>query len=174
MPGRLSPAPDRIEPLEHEQISHFWHEAEAAVRALDGPPLGADTAVDTFACTLAARAGERLSRADVAAWIEAQGADYAARGALTRRDLARSQGAAGAALAAAWDEIASLTAERDELERKVAALGGAQVLAAELAAELERDEWIRARLRRAKATPPARALIKARKVLAGRVRARRR
>jgi len=171
-PGRLPPPPDRREPLEHDQISHYWHQAETAVLALDGPPLGPDTPVDALACVLATRAGARLVRGDVEAWLELQGADHARRGATTRRQVARSHGAAGAALIAAWDQIASLRAERDELEGKVAELGGARVLADELAAELERDEWIRARLRKAKATPPARALIKLRKVLVDRARAR--
>jgi len=62
-------------------------------------------------------------------------------------------------LAKTYDEIARLRAERDLLEARVDELAGARVLADELAAELERDEWIRARLRRLKATRPVRGLI---------------
>ena len=62
-------------------------------------------------------------------------------------------------LAETYDEIARLRAERDRLEARVDELAGARVLADQLAAELERDEWIRARLRRLKATRPVRGLI---------------
>jgi hypothetical protein len=62
-------------------------------------------------------------------------------------------------LAETYDEIARLRAERDLLEARVDELAGARVLADQLAAELERDEWIRARLRRLKATRPVRGLI---------------
>ncbi|MEO5842594.1 MAG: hypothetical protein ABIQ73_25645 [Acidimicrobiales bacterium] len=62
-------------------------------------------------------------------------------------------------LTAAFDEIARLRAERDALEVRVDELAGARVFADQLAAELERDEWIRARLRRLKDTRPVRGLI---------------
>jgi hypothetical protein len=68
-------------------------------------------------------------------------------------------------LAAAYDEIARLRAERDTLEARVDELAGARVLADQLAAELERDEWIRARLRRLKATRPVRGLFYVRRRL---------
>jgi hypothetical protein len=71
-------------------------------------------------------------------------------------------------LAAARDEIVRLRAERDALETRVDELAGARVLADALAAELERDEWIRARLRHLKQTRGARALIYARRRLLSR------
>ena len=71
-------------------------------------------------------------------------------------------------LSAAYDEIALLRAERNTLEARVDELAGARVLADELAAELERDEWIRARLRRLKATRPVRGLLYARRRLRSR------
>jgi hypothetical protein len=73
-------------------------------------------------------------------------------------------------LVAAQDEIVRLRAKRDALEKKVDELAGARVLADELAAELERDEWIRARLRRLKATRPVRALIHARRKVQSRTK----
>ncbi|HUP74417.1 MAG TPA: hypothetical protein VM282_15345 [Acidimicrobiales bacterium] len=71
-------------------------------------------------------------------------------------------------LSAAYDEIARLRTERDVLEARVDELAGARVLADKLAAELERDEWIRARLRRLKATRPVRGLLYARRRLRSR------
>ena len=71
-------------------------------------------------------------------------------------------------LSAAYDEIARLRAERNTLEARVDELAGARVLADQLAAELERDEWIRARLRRVKATRPVRGLVYARRWLRSR------
>jgi hypothetical protein len=62
-------------------------------------------------------------------------------------------------LVEAYDEIARLRAQRDLLEARADELAGARVLADQLAAELERDEWIRARLRRLKATRPVRGLV---------------
>src|SRR4051812_2871916 len=86
-----------------------------------------------------------------------------ARGPQSRRALVESgvldDTAVRRELSAAYDEIARLRAERDALEVRVDELAGARVLADELATELERDEWIRARLRRLKGTRPVRGLI---------------
>jgi len=71
-------------------------------------------------------------------------------------------------LLAAYDDIARLRAERDTLEARVDELAGARVLADQLAAELECDEWMRARLRRVKATRPVRGVIYARRWLRSR------
>ena len=71
-------------------------------------------------------------------------------------------------LSAAYDEIARLRAERDALEARVDEFAGARVLADQLAAELERDEWIRARLRRLKASRLVRGLLYARRRLRSR------
>ena len=84
-------------------------------------------------------------------------------GAQSRRAMVESgaldEAAVRRELAETYDEIARLRAERDLLEARVDELAGARVLADQLAAELERDEWIRARLRRLKATRPVRGLI---------------
>jgi hypothetical protein len=73
-------------------------------------------------------------------------------------------------LLAAYDEIGRLRSERDALEVRVDELAGARVLADQLAAELERDEWIRARLRRVKATRPVRGAIYVRRWLRSRTK----
>jgi hypothetical protein len=70
-----------------------------------------------------------------------------------------------AALAAALTSLAVARAERDRAEAAVVELAATRALAHSLGEELERDEWIRARLRNAKSTLPARALIAARKRL---------
>ena len=94
------------------------------------------------------------------------------RGGQSRRAVVDSGAADGESmrreLLAAYDEIARLRAERDALEARVDELAGARVLADRLAAELERDEWIRARLRRLKASRPARGLIYVRRKLRSR------
>jgi hypothetical protein len=126
-----------------------------------------DATVDDITVVLAARAGLAVDLGDV----ERAHRDDAAR--RRGRDSLRSLVGAGALtsaaanrrLAAALTEIDALRTDRDALEDRVAELGGARVLADELSAELERDEWIRARLRRAKSTPPARAVIALRRRL---------
>ena len=94
------------------------------------------------------------------------------RGGQSRRAIVESGQADGESmrleLLAAYDEIARLHAERDALEARVDELAGARVLADRLAAELERDEWIRARLRRLKASRPARGVIYVRRRLRSR------
>ena len=79
-------------------------------------------------------------------------------GAQSRRSIVESGALDDAALRrgllTTFDEIARLRAERDALETRVDELAGARVLADQLAAELERDEWIRARLRRAQSDTP--------------------
>ena len=94
------------------------------------------------------------------------------RGGQSRRAVVENGSADGESvrreLLAAYDEIARLRAERDTLEVRVDELAGARVLADRLAAELERDEWIRARLRRLKASRPAQGLIYVRRRLRSR------
>jgi hypothetical protein len=120
--------------------------------------------VDEITAVLAARCGIPVRPAALA------GPD----GLQSRRALIQSGVLDDAAirreLVAAQDEIVRLRAKRDALEKKVDELAGARVLADELAAELERDEWIRARLRRLKATRPVRALIHARRKVQSRTK----
>ncbi|MEO8695913.1 MAG: hypothetical protein ABI658_20500 [Acidimicrobiales bacterium] len=109
--------------------------------------------VDEITAILAGRCGIAISPTALA------GPD----GSQSRRALIESGRLDDAAirreLLAAHDEIVRLRAKRDALEAKVDELSGARVLADQLAAELERDEWIRARLRRLKSTRPVRGLI---------------
>ena len=107
--------------------------------------------VDEITTTLVGRCGIPVTSADFAP--HASDAD-ARDDATLRRELS-----------AAHDEIARLRAERDELETRVDELAGARVLADRLAAELERDEWLRARLRRLKATRAVRGLLYVRRRL---------
>jgi len=121
--------------------------------------------VDEITAVLAARCGVSLDPAALTG---------AADGRQSRRALIESgvldEAAVRRELAAAHDEIIRLRAKRDALEMKVDELSGARVLADQLAAELERDEWIRARLRRLKDTRPVRALIHVRRKVQSRTK----
>jgi len=116
--------------------------------------------VDQITATLCARRGIPLQPVT------------AANGSQSRRAMVESgaldEAAVRRELSATYDEIARLRAERDLLETRVDELAGARVLADQLAAELERDEWIRARLRRLKATRPVRGLIYVRRKIQSR------
>jgi hypothetical protein len=152
--------------------------ASAALRSLadsivtEGLSAGfAPTAtIDEIAATLGGRCGVVLDpdHTTTAATEDGQ----RPRGGQSRRAIVESGTADGESmrreLLAAYDEIARLQAERDALEARVDELAGARVLADRLAAELERDEWIRARLRRLKASRPARGLIYVRRRLRSR------
>ena len=139
-------------------------EATAALRSVAGSIVAegldagfAPTAtVDEITTILAGRCG--ISRSE-----EPLGTATGADGSQSRRVMVESgaldEAAVRRELAETYDEIARLRAERDLLEARVDELAGARVLADQLAAELERDEWIRARLRRLKATRPVRGLI---------------
>ena len=67
------------------------------------------------------------------------------------------------ALARALSTLAATRAELARAEEATVELAATRALARSLGEELERDEWIRARLRNVKRTLPARALIAARK-----------
>lgn len=69
------------------------------------------------------------------------------------------------ALAAALRSLTEARAGRARAESAAVELAATRALALSLGEELERDEWIRARLRAVKHTPPVRALIAARKRL---------
>ena len=163
-----------------------WHLAHALVTrgAASATP---DLAVDALAVDLAGRAGMPIAIADIERFVELEStnraqldggdaARYAAElreaGTLTAR-RATAEGclassAMQAALLDAYGQLDEARRDRDRAEAAAIELAAARELARSLGEELERDEWIRARLRRLKATPPARALIAGRKRLARR------
>jgi hypothetical protein len=155
----------------HEVRFATTADATAALRSLaeaivaEGLPAGfAPTAtVDEITTTLVVRCGIPVSPAATPSHPHGQ---------QSRLSLVESGAVDDASvrveLSAAHDEIVRLRAERDMLEARVDELAGARVLADQLAAELERDEWIRARLRRLKATRPVRGLLYARRRLRSR------
>jgi hypothetical protein len=69
------------------------------------------------------------------------------------------------ALVAAYEELSCARADRDRAEVDAIELASARALVAELGAELERDEWIRARLRRIKTLAVFRAAVSVRRSL---------
>jgi hypothetical protein len=150
-----------------------WHLSLALMRAGAAAGEPSDTTVDEYALTLAGRAGLRV---DAAALDRSKRAaadpDVWETGRSTMRDLV-SQGALGPealrrALLAAYDDLDVTRRARDQAQADAVDLVTAKALAQSLGEELERDEWIRARLRHAKATRPAKAVIAARRRLATR------
>ena len=93
-------------------------------------------------------------------------------GMLTPRQVAAAEmldaRAFATALVRAYDELAAARRDRDAAEATAVDAAASRALAQSLGEVLERDEWIRARLRAAKSTKPAKALIEARKRLLGR------
>lgn len=67
------------------------------------------------------------------------------------------------ALAAAWTDLVRARRDRDAAESAAIELEATRALAQSLGEELHRDEWIRARLRAAKATRPFKLVIELRK-----------
>jgi hypothetical protein len=98
--------------------------------------------------------------------------DLRAVGALTPRGFAAGElldaRSAAIALTRAYDQLVAARRDRDAAEAAAVEAAASKQLAQSLGEVLERDEWIRARLRTVKATRPARALIEARKRLLGR------
>jgi hypothetical protein len=88
-------------------------------------------------------------------------ADAVARGEVHESDVRL-------ALVHALDALSEARTARDTAEAATVELAAARALALSLGEELERDEWIRARLRNVKSTAPVRALIAARKRVAHR------
>jgi hypothetical protein len=76
--------------------------------------------------------------------------------------------ASARALTSAYDSLARAIRDRDAAEAAAVDAAASRALAQSLGVVLERDEWIRARLRTVKATKPAQALISARKRILGR------
>ena len=138
--------------------------AESIVDEGLGAGFAPTATVDEITTTLVGRCGVRVSANDVRAGDDdpprrhspATGRDEAA----LRHDRS-----------VAHDEITRLLVERDALDARVEELAGARVLADALAAELERDEWIRARLRRLKSTRAVRGLIYVRRRVRSRTNA---
>jgi hypothetical protein len=69
------------------------------------------------------------------------------------------------ALAAAWADLARARRDRDAAESAAIELQATRALALSLGDELHRDEWIRARLRKLKATRPVELAVALRKRL---------
>ena len=150
-------------------------EATAALRSVAGSIVteGLDAGfvptatVDEITTILAGRCGIPVSPTALVA--RADGLGSRSRRAMVESG-ALDEAAVRRELTKAYDEIAHLRAERDLLEARVDELAGARVLADQLAAELERDEWIRARLRRLKETRPVRGLLYVRRKVQSRTR----
>jgi hypothetical protein len=108
---------------------------------------------------------EGTDAASLLAEAEALGAstvtDAVARGEVHESDVRL-------ALVHALDALSDARTARDTAEAATVELAAARALALSLGEELERDEWIRARLRNVKSTAPVRALIAARKRVAHR------
>jgi hypothetical protein len=105
-------------------------------------------------------AHEDADAAELLAAAEALGASTVTD-AVTRGEVDESD--VRVALVHALVALTDARATRDRAEAAVVELAATRALAASLGEELERDEWIRARLRNVKSTAPARALIAARK-----------
>ena len=171
-----------IEPIDDEATAArlCWHLARSLVvaGAADGPAVTVDELarrvggrsgfVFTDAALARAKAHEASQRASTEgldhdaerAGIEDQGSwtmhDALASGAIDHPTASR-------ALDAAWSALDRVRRDCERAEAAAIELAAARTLASSLGAELERDEWIRARLRRAKATKPVTMLIAARK-----------
>lgn len=176
-----------VEPLDTEATAArlCWHLARfLVVHGAAGDP---DRRVDELAGRLGGVAGLAFSDAALARALVHEAAQHAGRDALDASTLAEQYAHesawtmptaldAGAieaaeqpaALLAAWAELARARRDRDLAEADAVGHAAARTLAADLGAVLERDEWIRARLRNVKSTKPARALIAARKKALGR------
>lgn len=162
-----------------------WHLARSVVvaGAADDPTMR----VDELAARLGAIAGlaypdPALARAlaheastqarldDLDA--EALGATYAVESAWDSHAAldagALDTGAQRRALHGAWRSLVRTRRDRDRAETEAIGHAAARALATDLGEVLERDEWIRARLRNVKSTRPARLLIAARKKALGR------
>ena len=133
--------------------------AESIVDEGLGAGFAPTATVDEITTTLVGRCGLRMS-AEVIRVSDATDRPT--------RAVGRDEAVLRKELVAAREEVARLRAERDALEARVDELAGARVLADALAAELERDEWIRARLRRVKGTRAVRGLIYVRRRLRSR------
>jgi hypothetical protein len=190
--GALSlarPLLDDVTPLDrgasHARVA--WHLAWSLLQV---GALGAERpecTVDEHAVTLGNQAGLPIDLTDVERFRHHEAAihassrgfdadllerDMRAVGSLTPRRFAAGERldarTAAVALTRAYDELVTARRDRDAAEQAAVDAAAIRALAQSLGEVLERDEWIRARLRAVKATKPARALIEARKRLLGR------
>jgi hypothetical protein len=180
---------DDVAPLDRD-ASHAriaWHLAWSLVQI---GALGAeapDSTVDELAATIGNQAGlnvtlieiDRFRRHEADRHAATRGfdahlleRDMRAVGTLTPRRVAAGEmldaRASSTALVRAYDDLVAARRDRDAAEAAAVDAAASRALAQSLGEVLERDEWIRARLRAVKATKPARALIEARKRLLGR------
>jgi hypothetical protein len=187
--GVAAPLIDDVTPLDRaaSQARIVWHLAWALVHA---GALGADApdrSVDELAVGLSGRMGITVTLDDIERFRGHESATHAAlrgfdrdmlerdmraMGATTARTVAASEllsaAAFARALTTAYTALESARRDRDAAEEAAIGHAASRALARSLGEELERDEWIRARLRMVKATKPAKALIEARKRLLGR------
>jgi hypothetical protein len=175
---------DGVEPLDAE-ATHArlcWHLARSLVVA--GAAGDTGITVQDLAVRLAGRCGWAVTDASVARALAHEAALRAAVDGVDEvteharlldesswtMPLALAHGAldlaaTSRALAAAWAALARAERDRDTAEAAAIELQASRALVASLGEELERDEWIRARLRAAKATRPVKAAIELRKRL---------
>jgi hypothetical protein len=184
-----APLLDGVTPLDrgasHARVA--WHLAWALVRTGALGPEHPDRSIDEHAVAHGNRAGLGVTMRDVErffvheaeAHANARGFDVGllerdlrAVGALTPRGFAAAElldaRSCSAVLVRAYDELVAARRDRDAAEALAVDAAANRALAQSLGEVLERDEWIRARLRAVKSTRPARALIEARKRLLGR------
>jgi hypothetical protein len=180
---------DDVTPLDRE-ASHArvaWHLAWSLVQI---GALGAEdpgSTIDELATAIGNRAGLAVTLIDVERFRSHEATLHAASrgfdahvlerdmravGTLTPRQIAAAEmldaRAFAIALVRAYDELAAARHDRDAAEATAVDAAASRALAQSLGEVLERDEWIRARLRAVKSTKPARALIEARKRLLNR------
>ena len=171
-----------VEPLDDDATMArlAWHLARFLVvaGAADDPSV----TIDSLAWRLAGRSGlvftdagferAKAHEATQRASIErcdtiAERARIDDEGTWTMRDAlangAMGHAASRHALAAAWVAVERAKHDCARAEAATIELAATRALAASLGAELERDEWIRARLRKVKNTRPVRLMIAARK-----------
>jgi hypothetical protein len=179
-----APLSDDVAPL--DRTASFarvaWH---LAWQLLQGGALGSDApdrTVDEHAVAIAGRAGLAVTLDDVDRFRSHESTvhsasrefdrdvlerDMRAMGSLTARQMGASQRLSAAAyaraLTRAYDDLEHARRDRDVAELAAVDHAASRTLARSLGEVLERDEWIRARLRTVKSTKPAKALIEARK-----------
>lgn len=176
-----------IEPLDDDatRARLCWHLARAVVVA--GAADDPECRVDALAVRLGGIAGLTFADAALARALAHEATTHARLDGLDTATLATQltresawtmhdaldagaldAGAQRAALHGAWQALVRTRRDRDRAERDAVGHAAARALATDLGEVLERDEWIRARLRNVKSTKPARALIAARKKALGR------
>jgi hypothetical protein len=178
-----------VQPLDRQasgaRVAWFlaWALLERGVIGSDGP----DLTIDEHAVLLAGRAGIAVTSGDIQRFRHHESDAHAARREFDRDVLERDLRAIGAqtsrqlaasarldhlsyarALTNAYDDLTAARRDRDLAEAGAVDAAASRALAQSLGQELERDEWIRARLRAVKSTKAARTLIDARKRLLGR------